>query len=113
MGITIYIPAVVLNTVIGLSYVISVVGIISLVIVFTLLGGLKAAITADVIQGVLMIIVSLGFVIQGVYDAGGVTKVIDINQINGKDRSFFNCYMKFVNITQTICRSFEILLRHW
>lgn len=89
MGITIYIPCVVLNTVVGLSYVISAVGIITLVIVFTLLGGLKAAITADVIQGLLMIIVSLGFVIQGVYDAGGVSKVIEINRDNGKWICFF------------------------
>lgn len=84
MGIAVYLPCIILYTVTGLSYIYSVLGITALVIIFTILGGLKAAITADAIQGVLMIFVSIGFVIQGVYDAGDVKNVIDINRENGK-----------------------------
>lgn len=76
-------PCIILYTVTGLSYIYSVLGITVLVIIFTILGGLKAAITADVIQGVLMVFVSIGFVIQGVCDAGDVSKVIHINKDNG------------------------------
>lgn len=50
---------------------------------FNLKGGLKAAITADVIQGLTMIFVSIGVIIQGAYETGGVAKVYDINKDNG------------------------------
>lgn len=88
IGITIYIPTVVLHTVTGISYVALTCSILVLIIFFTLCGGIKAVITADVIQGLLMIFVSIGLIVQGVYDAGGVGEVIRINNDNGK------CYKK-------------------
>lgn len=84
LGITIYIPCIVIQTVVGLPLIASTISITVLVIIFTLLGGIKAAITADVIQGLLLIVVSLGFIIQGTYDAGGIKQVYQINKNNGK-----------------------------
>lgn len=47
-------------------------------------GNLKAAITADVIQGITMIIVSFGVIAQGMFDAGGVKKSVEINRDHGR-----------------------------
>lgn len=52
-------------------------------------GGLKAAITADVIQGLTMITISLAIIIQGAYETGGPIKVF--NTVKDADRfQFFN-----------------------
>lgn len=51
--------------------------------IFTLLGGLKAAIIADVIQSMTMILVSIAIIIQGTYETGSVKKVFNINKDNG------------------------------
>lgn len=77
-----------LNTVVGLHYMASIFCMTLVVILFTLFGGLKAAITADVIQGSVMIVVSMAVIIQGAYDVGGVNNVIQINNDNGK---FMHC----------------------
>lgn len=45
---------------------------------------MKAAITADVIQGITMIIVSFGVIAQGAWEAGGVSKAVEINRENGR-----------------------------
>lgn len=47
-------------------------------------GNLKAAITADVIQGITMIIVSFGVIAQGAYEAGGVERAVKINSEHGR-----------------------------
>lgn len=55
------------------------------VCVFVLLqGGLKAAITADVIQGVTMIGVTVLVVVKGVLLSDGVANVYNINSDNGE-----------------------------
>lgn len=47
-------------------------------------GGLKAAITSDVIQGVTMIGVSLAIIGQGAFDVGGVQPVLNITHERGR-----------------------------
>lgn len=47
-------------------------------------GGLKAAINADVIQTVTVIIVSIAVIIKGTIFSGGIKRVYDINRENGK-----------------------------
>lgn len=47
-------------------------------------GGLKAAITADAIQGSVLILVSALISIQGAYETGTVKDVYEINKKNGK-----------------------------
>lgn len=51
---------------------------------FGLQGGLKAAITADVIQGVTVVAVSVLVVVKGVINSGGLENVYNINNDNGK-----------------------------
>lgn len=73
-----------MNTVIGVPYYASIIVITFISIIFTLLGGLKAAIIADVIQSMTMILVSIAIIIQGTYETGSVKKVFNINKENGK-----------------------------
>ncbi|XP_031635976.1 sodium-coupled monocarboxylate transporter 1 [Contarinia nasturtii] len=84
MGITMYTPCVALNTVAGIPYWASYLLMTALGILFTIFGNLKSAITADVIQGITMIIVSFGVIAQGAYDAGGVKKAVTINREHGR-----------------------------
>lgn len=88
-GVTVFTPCVALNSVIGLPYWASILGITLVSIIFTILGGLKAAILADVMQGLTMIAVSVVIIIQGCVEAGGVTNVFETN-INGGRLKFFN-----------------------
>lgn len=88
-GVTVYTPCVALNSVIGIPYWASIFGITIISIVFTILGGLKAAILADVMQGLTMIAMSVAIIIQGCVEAGGVGTVIETNKEGGRVE-FFN-----------------------
>ncbi|CAL7938584.1 unnamed protein product [Xylocopa violacea] len=70
LAVTIFTPCVALKTVIGLPYWASIIGITTISVVFTLLGGLKAAILSDVVQGLTMICVSLLIIVRGSVDIG-------------------------------------------
>ncbi|XP_076765294.1 sodium-coupled monocarboxylate transporter 2 [Xylocopa sonorina] len=70
LAVTIFTPCVALKTVIGLPYWASIIGITTISVVFTLIGGLKAAILSDVVQGLTMICVSLLIIIKGSADIG-------------------------------------------
>ena len=58
-------------------------------IIFNLLGGLKAAITADVIQVAITILVSMAIIIQSMIIAGGADEVFKVNRDSGR-LNFFN-----------------------
>ncbi|KAK5644642.1 hypothetical protein RI129_005942 [Pyrocoelia pectoralis] len=88
-GVTVFTPCVALYRVIGLPYWASIFGITIVSVIFTVLGGLKAAILADVMQGLTMIAVSVAIIIQGCIEAGGVVNVFETN-INGGRLKFFN-----------------------
>lgn len=89
LGVTVYTPTVALNTVIGIPYWASLLGISAISIVFNLLGGLKAAVTADVIQGITMILISIGIIIQSMVSVGGFDKIFTIPAENDR-LNFFN-----------------------
>ncbi|XP_039449985.1 sodium-coupled monocarboxylate transporter 1 isoform X3 [Culex pipiens pallens] len=89
LGVTVYTPTVALNTVIGIPYWASLLGISVISIIFNLLGGLKAAITADVIQGVTMILISFGIIIQSMISVGGFDKIFTTPAEDGR-LNFFN-----------------------
>lgn len=57
-------------------------------VLFCSQGGLKAAILADVMQGLTMIAVSVGIIIQGCVEAGGVSDVFEANK-KGDRLNFF------------------------
>ncbi|XP_061502420.1 sodium-coupled monocarboxylate transporter 1 isoform X1 [Anopheles gambiae] len=89
LGVTVYTPTVAMNTVIGIPYWASLIGISAISIGFNLLGGLKAAITADVIQSVTMILISVGIIIQSMVTVGGFGEIFTIPANDGR-LSFFN-----------------------
>ncbi|XP_022224905.2 LOW QUALITY PROTEIN: sodium-coupled monocarboxylate transporter 1 [Drosophila obscura] len=89
LGITVYTPSVALSTVIGIPYWASIVGMSVICIFFTIMGGLKAAINADVIQTLTILVVTLAVCIQGTISSGGPKKVYQLNRENGR-LSFWN-----------------------
>lgn len=88
LAVTIFTPCVALKAVIGLPYWASIVGITTISVAFTLMGGLKAAILSDVIQGVTMIGVSLVILARGAADIGP-EKILNVTYERGR-LDFFN-----------------------
>ncbi|KZC11124.1 PREDICTED: sodium-coupled monocarboxylate transporter 1 [Dufourea novaeangliae] len=74
--------------VIGLPYWASIVGITTISVIFSVMGGLKAAILSDVIQGLTMIGVSLVIIVRGFADIGP-DKVWNVTSERGR-LDFFN-----------------------
>ncbi|KAJ8684371.1 hypothetical protein QAD02_020163, partial [Eretmocerus hayati] len=89
VSVTVFTPCVALNTVIGLPYWASICGITAVSVVFALMGGLKAAILSDVIQGLTMIGVSVIMIMHGTIDAGGFSTVLNVTNERGR-LDFFN-----------------------
>uniref|UniRef100_A0A1I8Q3V8 Sodium/solute symporter n=1 Tax=Stomoxys calcitrans TaxID=35570 RepID=A0A1I8Q3V8_STOCA len=89
LGVTVYTPSVALATVIGIPYWASITGMATICIFFSIKGGLKAAINADVIQTVTVILVSIVIIVKGTIFSGGPKEVYDINRRDGRF-SFFN-----------------------
>lgn len=89
LGVTVFTPTVALYTIIGIPIWMSLLAITIISILFNLLGGLKQAITADVIQVLVTIVVSVAIIIQSTIIAGGVTDVLKENYDSGR-LNFFN-----------------------
>ncbi|XP_012535488.1 sodium-coupled monocarboxylate transporter 2 [Monomorium pharaonis] len=89
LAVTVFTPCVALKAVIGLPYWASIVGITTISVVFTIIGGLKAAILSDVIQGLAMIGVSMVIIIQGIINVGGPANVLNVTYERGR-LDFFN-----------------------
>ncbi|CAG4961504.1 unnamed protein product [Parnassius apollo] len=88
LAVTVYTPTVALHAVLALPHWASAAALTVVAIVFNLLGGLAAAIRADVIQTLTMVIVSGAFIVQATLKAGGPGKVISDN-IEGGRLEFF------------------------
>ncbi|CAD1475249.1 unnamed protein product [Heterotrigona itama] len=88
LAVTIFTPCVALKAVIGLPYWASIFGITSISVVFSVMGGLKAAILSDVIQGLTMIGVSLVIITKGSADIGP-DKILNVTYERGR-LDFFN-----------------------
>ncbi|EDV91354.1 sodium-coupled monocarboxylate transporter 1 [Drosophila grimshawi] len=84
LGITVYTPSVALSAVIGIPYWASIVGLSAICIFFTIMGGLKAAINADVIQTVTILLVTIAVCIKGTISSGGPKNVYQLNRDNGR-----------------------------
>ncbi|XP_026729219.1 sodium-coupled monocarboxylate transporter 1 [Trichoplusia ni] len=91
LSVTVYTPTVALHAVLALPHWASAAALTIVGIVFNLLGGLAAAIRADVIQTLTMIMVSGAFIIQATLKAGGPVNVINENIDGGR--------MKFLQFT--------------
>ncbi|XP_028165675.1 sodium-coupled monocarboxylate transporter 1 isoform X3 [Ostrinia furnacalis] len=88
LAVTVYTPTVALHAVLALPHWASAAVLTAVAIVFNLLGGLAAAIRADVIQTMTMVIVSGAFIVQATVKAGGPGKVVSDN-IDGGRLQFF------------------------
>ncbi|XP_058116651.1 sodium-coupled monocarboxylate transporter 1-like [Anopheles ziemanni] len=89
LGVTIYTPTVALNTIIGVPYWVSLLSITVISIFFNALGGLKAAVAADVIQSLSMTAMLVGIIIYCSITVGGVDKIFAISSENDRF-AFFN-----------------------
>ncbi|XP_029716148.2 sodium-coupled monocarboxylate transporter 1 isoform X1 [Aedes albopictus] len=89
LGVTIYTPTVALNTIIGVPYWASLLCITCISIFFNALGGMKAAVAADVIQSLSMTAMLVGIVIYCCVKSGGVDQVVAIGAQAGR-MNFFN-----------------------
>ncbi|XP_052863585.1 sodium-coupled monocarboxylate transporter 1-like [Anopheles cruzii] len=89
LGVTIYTPTVALNTIIGVPYWASLLCITVISIFFNALGGLKAAVAADVIQSLSMTAMLVAILIYCTVTVGGVDKIWTISSENDRF-AFFN-----------------------
>ncbi|KAL1449600.1 hypothetical protein WDU94_002091 [Cyamophila willieti] len=89
LGVTVFTPCVALKTVLGLPYSVSIIGITAISIVFTVLGGLRSAITADVVQCCVMLGCSCIMIMQGLYEAEGPVNIYRVNKRRHR-LDFFN-----------------------
>ncbi|XP_026487150.1 sodium-coupled monocarboxylate transporter 2 [Vanessa tameamea] len=89
LAVTVYTPTVALHAVLALPHWASAAALTVVAIVFNLLGGLAAAIRADVIQTLAMVMVSAAFIIQATVTAGGPQQVFSDN-VEGNRFKFFN-----------------------
>ncbi|XP_054000061.1 sodium-coupled monocarboxylate transporter 2 [Hylaeus anthracinus] len=83
LAVTIFTPCVALKAVIGLPYWASIIGITTISVIFSIMGGLKAAILSDVIQGLTMIGVSCVIIIHGAIEIGP-DKVVNVTHERGR-----------------------------
>lgn len=112
LGVTLYTPAVALNTVVGVPYWASLLLITVTTITFNLLGGLKAAIKADVIQGVTMILIMIAIVIQSMVNVWSVEKIVTIPAEEGTLRRIDKLLL-LINNFISFNRTPYILGLHW
>ncbi|XP_028037030.1 sodium-coupled monocarboxylate transporter 1 [Bombyx mandarina] len=88
LAVTVYTPTVALHAVLALPHWASAAALTVVSIVFNLLGGLAAAIRADVIQTLTMILVSGAFIVQATVKAGGPATVFNDNLEGGRLKFF-------------------------
>ncbi|KAJ2940557.1 hypothetical protein O0L34_g6492 [Tuta absoluta] len=88
LAVTVYTPTVALHAVMGLPHWASAAALTIVAIVFNLLGGLAAAIRADVIQTLTMVLVSGAFIVQATIKAGGPQQVLNDNLEGGRLKFF-------------------------
>ncbi|KAL1137888.1 hypothetical protein AAG570_009584 [Ranatra chinensis] len=89
LGVTVFTPCVALKTIIGLPYWASISSVVAISIFFTVMGGLRTAIIADVSQLLVMFGCSMVIIIQGTVTAGGPAQVLNISHTEGR-LQFFN-----------------------
>ncbi|XP_038104877.1 sodium-coupled monocarboxylate transporter 1 isoform X3 [Culex quinquefasciatus] len=89
LGVTIYTPTVALNTIIGVPYWASLLCITCISIFFNALGGMKAAVAADVIQSLSMTAMLVAIVIYCSVENGGLVRLVEIGEEHGR-MNFFN-----------------------
>ncbi|KAL4221250.1 Sodium-coupled monocarboxylate transporter 1 [Mactra antiquata] len=109
--------ALALQSVMGLSVWIYIVVLSVIAMIYTSLGGIKAVIATDVVQGIIMIVIILAVLIYGTVKIGGVTRVLDYNRPSGRlqlvdfDTSPFTRHTFWTLIIGAAIRSFGFSCR--
>lgn len=83
-GIVLFGAAIALQSVAGLHVWIYIVAMSIVAVIYTSLGGIKAVVVTDVVQGIIMIVVIFAVLIYGTTTVGGVQRVIDLNKPTGR-----------------------------
>ncbi|XP_076801846.1 sodium-coupled monocarboxylate transporter 1-like [Clavelina lepadiformis] len=84
MGMVMYMPALALNKVTGLSLVVSIVATALVCIFYTSIGGMKAVVWNDVVQCIVMWIGFAAIIGKGSMDVGGLNRVFEIASEGGR-----------------------------
>ncbi|KAJ9575564.1 hypothetical protein L9F63_007572, partial [Diploptera punctata] len=82
--IVVYVPALVFSQVSGINLHFITVGTSILCIFYTMIGGLKAVVWTDFLQGVVMVVSNIVIIVIGVVHAGGIENVWRINKEGGR-----------------------------
>ncbi|XP_060079801.1 sodium-coupled monocarboxylate transporter 1-like [Ylistrum balloti] len=88
MGSVLFVPAVTLKAVTNIPMWMSIVGLMAVVMIYTLLGGFKAVVWTDVVQAGLMIGGMLAVVIKGTIESGGFVQTWNSVYQNGRVNLF-------------------------
>ncbi|XP_069104537.1 sodium-coupled monocarboxylate transporter 1-like [Argopecten irradians] len=88
MGSVLFVPAVTLKAVTNMPMWTSIVGLMVIVVIYTLLGGFKAVVWTDVVQAGLMIGGMLTIIIKGTIDSGGIVQTWSSVYENGRVNIF-------------------------
>lgn len=84
MPIMIYVPALAFNQSTGIDIHVITPIVMSVCILYTCLGGLKAVVWTDVIQIIQMYAVIIIIAVKGTMDIGGLSVVLDRNNQSGR-----------------------------
>ena len=83
-AIVLFGASVALNAVTSIEVRIWTIGLASIAVVYTALGGIKAVVFADVIQCVIMVLSILAVLVIGTVSVGGIGNVVEINMPSGR-----------------------------
>ncbi|XP_069699582.1 sodium-coupled monocarboxylate transporter 1-like [Periplaneta americana] len=86
--IVVYVPALAFSQVSGVNIHIITVAVSVLCIFYTMLGGLKAVVWTDFLQGLVMVVASIAVIILGLIQEGSFGAVWNKNDIGGRIRFF-------------------------
>lgn len=89
LAVATYTPCIAIKTVIGVPHYVSISCLVIIAILFSLSGGFGSALLGDVVQGVMMLIVSFLVIVQGTIEAGGPVHVVKAAYDRGR-LDFFN-----------------------
>lgn len=83
-AVVIYLPAVAVQSIFGISQHYSILLFGSLCVLYSVIGGLKAVVWTDLFQGVMMLLSLILVAAIGTYDAGGFAQVVEDSKKGGR-----------------------------
>ncbi|KAJ4433272.1 hypothetical protein ANN_15531 [Periplaneta americana] len=97
--IVVYVPALALGQVTGVNIHVITLTISVICIFYTMLGGIKAVVWTDLLQGVVMVVASIVVIILGVNQLGGFGVLWERSQLGGRIRIFEMSVSPFKRMT--------------